>query len=85
MILKKYHLKKTIERIMLEKEDHRFAMFLDLFTEYYEFKESSDQKVIEIVDRMTLRAHELNHIIITKFEEKKKARSTFSLIKQEGE
>lgn len=60
-------------------------MFLDLFTDYYEFKESSDQKIIEIVDKMTLRAHELNDIIIKKVQEKKKSRSTFSLIKQEDE
>jgi len=58
-------------------------MFLDLFTDYYEFKETSDKKIIEIVDKMTLKTHELNDIVMKKVQEKKKARSTFSLIKPE--
>lgn len=70
---------------MLEDEEKRFPHFLELFTEYYQFKEESDAKIIETVDRMTLRAHDLNDTLLRKAQERKKARSTFSMIRPEDE
>lgn len=58
---------------------------MELFTEYYQFKEESDAKIIETVDRMTLRAHDLNDTLLKKAQERKKARSTFSMIRPEDE
>ncbi len=31
-------------------------MFIDLFTEYYTFKEESEEKMLTTIDRMTTRA-----------------------------
>lgn len=84
-ILKKFYMKRKLERIMLEDEEKRFPHFLELFTEYYQFKEESDAKIIETVDRMTLRAHDLNDTLLRKAQERKKARSTFSMIRPEDE
>jgi hypothetical protein len=55
--------------------------FLELFTEYYQYKEESENKIITTVDAMTLRAHELNELLIKKVQEKKKSRSTFSMLR----
>lgn len=58
---------------------------LDLFTQYYEFKEESDKKIIGTIDSMTSKAHELNQWIIEKAQERKKSRTTFSTIRKDDE
>ena len=74
---------QKLERILLEKEEKRYPLLLNLFTEYYSSKEANDQKVIKSVDNLTLKAHELNEMILQKVQEKRKERGTVSSINKE--
>ena len=40
-ILKKFYLKRKLERLAFEEEDKKFDYLLNIFTEYYTFKEQS--------------------------------------------
>ena len=63
---------------MLSKEEDRYTMCLQLFTDYYGYKEEADNKIIKTIDFATSRAHELNQMVINKVQAKK-SRSTLSL------
>jgi hypothetical protein len=75
ILLKKYYLKRKLEKIMMDDESKRYPAFLELFTDYYQFKEESDKKIIDTVDSMTMKAHELNNWIIEKAQIKKKLKT----------
>ena len=77
-IMRKYHLKRKLEKMMLGNEEERYPLCLQLFTDYYGYKEQADNKIIESIDQATTRAHELNQLIINKVQAKK-TRSTLSL------
>ena len=64
--------------MMLSKEEDRYPLCLQLFTDYYGYKEEADSKVIKTIDLATSRAHELNQMVINKVQAKK-SRSTLSL------
>lgn len=68
---------------MLEKEEERFPMLVDLFSNYYMQKQTYENKIIKVLDDMTVKAHELTEFILQKVNEKRKSRGTFSTIKTE--
>lgn len=44
--MKKFYLKRKLERLAYEEEEKRYEMLLGIFSEYYAFKEDSEKKVV---------------------------------------
>lgn len=49
---------------MIESEEKRYPMMLDIFTTYYRAKEESDRFIRRAVDRLIDKAQLLSHMIL---------------------
>lgn len=83
-LFKKYILNRKLEKIILEDEQKKYAALLDLFNEYYRYKEEADQRILSSLDSMIQKTNELNKWLIEKAQIKKMKSEVQSLSQRDS-